>query len=209
MPAPDWYGPVFGFLGGGTIVSLVTLWIQRRKFKAERLDAEAGTASRLFEEVRKLRADWLEEKAAREDCDRRCVELHGDLKRLKVVLPSVLLDSQISKLTPALLAVLNGSSDTDCWVISTPVDGATWIFVNAAMCRALKMTLTEILLKGWRALIAPEDLSPTLVIETGQWGETVTCVNTYIASDGTRVKLRWLGMRYAGGMALSLARVVK
>lgn len=207
MPAsPDWYGSVFGLLGGGTIASLATLLVQRRKRSAEAIDAEVGTNDRLLARVEALTASFVKEQASRTDCEQRCIRMETELRHLREVLPAALLANAITSLTPSLLAVLDGASDG--WVITTPTDGATWVYANAPMCRLLKMPLAAVLERGWRRLIAAEDLEPTMAVESGQWGETVTCVNTYVASDGTRVKFRWLGMRYAAGMALSLARVV-
>lgn len=206
MPPPDWYGPIAGLIGGSAVASVITLWWQRRKNSAEGIAADAGTSEKLFDQIRELRVDYLKADAAREECDRQCASMRAEIQTLRSVLPAAMLSERIAHLSPSLLAVLDGA--TDGWVISTPSDGATWIFASAVICRALKMPLAAVLEKGWRGLIAPEDLEATTTVETGQWGETVTCVNVYIASDGTRVKLRWLGMRYAGGMALSLARIV-
>lgn len=207
MPAPpDWYGPAAALVGGSAVSSLFTLWWQRRKSTAEAIAIDAATSEKLFEALRQLRADWLTSEAAREECDRQCAGMLAELQTLRSALPAAMLAGCVDRLSPSLLAVLDGASDG--WVISTPSDGATWLFANAMICRSLKMPLADVLAKGWRALIAPEDLDSTTTVESGQWGETVTCVNTYVASDGTRVKLRWLGMRYAGGVALSLARIV-
>lgn len=207
MPAPpDWYGPVAELVGGSTVASLITLWWQRRKNSADAIAADAGTSEKLFDQIRELRVDYLKADAARAECEKQCTHVREELSTLRSLLPSAMLAERIERLSPSLLAVLDGASDG--WVISTPSDGATWLFANAMICRTLKMSLIDVLAKGWRGLIAPEDLEATTTVESGQWGETVTCVNVYIASDGTRIKLRWLGMRYASGMALSLARVV-
>jgi hypothetical protein len=207
MPAPpDWYGPVAALVGGSTVASLITLWWQRRKSTADAIAADAGTSEKLFDQIRELRVNYLKADAAREECDRQCAGMRTELQTLRSLLPAAMLSERVERLSPSLLAVLDGASDG--WVISTPSDGATWLFANSVICRALKMPLADVLAKGWRGLIAPEDLEVTTTVESGQWGETVTCVNVYVAVDGTRVKLRWLGMRYAGGMALSLARVV-
>ena len=209
MPAPppsELWALTAALLGGGTLASVVTLIVQRRKRTADAIAVDAGTSEELFKQIRQLRTDWLLADTARAECEKQCAHVREELSTLRSLLPAAMLSEQVTRMTPSLLAILDGSSD--CYVISTPSDGATWIFANAALCRALKMSLADALAKGWRGLIAPEDLEATTTVESGQWGETVTCVNVYIASDGTRVKLRWLGMRYAGGMALSLAKVV-
>lgn len=195
-------GVTSAFFGG-----LVTWATQRRKRSAETIAAELGTSASLLARVEELTGKFITEQESREECEDRCLRMERELRLIKDVVPSLALEEHVQRLSPSLLAVLQGSSEG--WVISTPSDGARWLHANDTLCDELGYTLDEILERGWRRLIAKEDLLPTTAVETSQWAETVTCVNHYVKKDGSRVLIRWLGMRYSNGFALSRARFLR
>lgn len=131
-----------------------------------------------------------------DDCNRR-------LSRVESILPFVLAEDQaLDHNTFGWL--LDESSDG--WVISLTAGEGTWVYVNRVMCKALGMTAEDILAKGWRNLIHPDDLSDTVTAEAKSWNERVTIVNRYIGNNGV-ITVRWFA-RYRKGQCLALARII-
>lgn len=95
----------------------------------------------------------------------------------------------------------------DLFVITSPAEGGTFLWVNAAWERVLGYGREELIGTTWRTIIHPVDLRRTERAEGAAWGEDVGVVNRYKRKDGKYAQLRWYASRYVDGLAISLARV--
>ena len=209
---------VFAFLGVvvGSLVTvaaqlIIARWHRRqdsasaRKDESDALATDSATAARLFAELAAARGRILEVEKIVSEREAARIRLVERIAHLESALPAVLFSASLEHLSTEQLDVIDESSDP--MVISTPMDGGQFLFVNRAFARALGRTKEEIVSTGWRKLIVEEDLDQTLKAEASAWSGPGRVVNRYLHANGSPVTFRWIFPRYTAGVALSIAKV--
>lgn len=193
-----------GVLLGAAVQYVIASW-QRPKLSAEALATDTKTAADLFEDLQAARSRELELTAERDRLQEDVAALSSRLSHLEAIMPAVLLASRMETMAEDLGVVLDTLHPGV--VLSSPQNDGQFLWVNEAFCLALGRSREEILALGWRELIHPSDLHATNVAEAGAWSGPVRVVNRYRHADGHWVTLRWVALRYQGGVTISSARV--
>lgn len=172
------------------------------------LDQEKGFAgeARLLLEEKKDLYKKIQEYENEIDKQRiRINELTLIVQRLERAIPLTIIRERLEESSTDLAFVLDECQDL--FVISSTLDGGTFLWVNAAWERLLGWTKEELLGTAWKNIVDPAFLTTTRHAETGAWVDKITVVNRYKTKDGHWAHLRWFASRYSSGITLALARV--
>jgi PAS domain S-box-containing protein len=195
-----------------SISSVLAVYISFRKSHIERSkirsDIEVSFANlsiSLLKEIEDLRtkiesADSIinDYKGSIQKSEEHEKECRRRLSALESILPFVLLNLSIDDIDEFVKEygfIIDQISEG--FVITSPVGGGTFIYVNISFCSFLKMSRQEVLSKHWENIVAPEHLNATRAAEAlGHIDPVQGFVNQFIDSEGKKVTLKWFYSTY-------------
>jgi len=200
-------------LGGG-LVGLLMFRSNRKKAEAEARASNAAaaqteddTARKRFEDIEGLRNRIIAAEDHARACDDENRLLRTRIERLEAATAMVVVASRID----------DYASLADLWdlmpaalVFSAPSNDGTFLWVNTAFCALLGYSRDEVLARGWRQLVHPDDRGKTSVAEATAWTDRVWgFINRYVCKDGSVVLLKWHCPAYKQGVTVSFVSVVE
>lgn len=166
------------------------------KTRAEADQSAASALSRLYadfeiarERLDKTEGELTQTRAELDRCQADLMAAAARVVELRASMPMVTMATKLTRLSDSLRHVLDGCRDGI--VLSTPENGATFVYVNSAFAQALGMTAEEVIAAGWQALVHPDDAKRTATTAFDAWSGGGEMSNRYRHKDGHYVRMRW------------------